>query len=465
MINFKLVFAVVTALAVALSPLPAAFAIEPPRAVEAPRKAGQAVIVRSNAEFATAIASALPGTTIELDASKRFRALVIPDGTVGVTIKSTPDGRAIVESEGARSPSLALGIRCRDISTQDLVCQGTNTGTDQILYQIVRVGYTADGSRHATTNEELCDRVEFVNCDFLGTPTGNTRIGLLGNANNLTVSRCRAREIHEIGADSQGIIITAGRGYLIEDCDLEAAGEVVLLGGSVSPVPGMDLSDLTFVRNRCAWNPRWKTERWQCKNNFEIKGCERARIANCRFERCWTQAQNGTQMLLTPRDGRYLGDIAVEDCTFLDGGNGVLITAADNLLVTDKVTGPIEFRRNTWIRTGEDGTGGGAIYTVASPDGRPLKSLTIEGDRWVHATNARCVMLFEGKGPVVESLTLRGCMGTHGRYGIIGGGTGVGLPSIAAWVRSAHFDNTIFLNADPSYATAYPDGVQLLKTP
>lgn len=433
---------------------------EPAKVPDRPAKSGATITVRGNAEFAAAVTDAAPGTTILLDSAIRFAGLVIPDGKSGLTIRPTGD-TVVIESVAATQPALAVGLRVSDVTLQGLTLQGTNPGTTQILYVLCRIGYDAAGRREAATVDELPQRIELDNCQLLGTPGGNTRIGLLGNARHLTVTRCKFREIHEVGADSQGILVTNTPGpVLIADCDIEAAGENIMLGGSIATIPGLQIADLTCRGNRLAKPLAWKGTQpaWQIKNLLELKGCVRATITGNRLENCWEAAQNGTAILLTPRDRSRVGDVLLSGNTISNVGAGIAISAADDLAVVDKVTGPVVLRDNLWLGVG-DQPGAGRVYNFSSPDGRPTSAITIERDRWFHGANAGSVAFFEGKAPAVSVLTMRDCTGTAGRYGILGTGTGTGTASLTAWTGRTELAGVVLINGSGTY----PAGVVFTK--
>lgn len=443
-------------------PVVSAVAQQAPALPDAPVKAGSVVSVKTNAEFASAVAAAGPGTTIVLDSASKFSGLVVPDGRSGLLVRPSGDS-VTVESVGSGGAALAVGLGCSDLSFERLRFVSTNNGTDSILYTLVRCGYDAAGRREAAKVEELPLRVEFRDCLFEGTPKGNNRIGLLGNARHLSVVGCRFTEFHEIGADSQGILLTNTPGpVLIERCQVSAAGENIMAGGSVATIPGLQIADLT-VRDCYLWKPlEWRSASpaWQVKNLLELKGCERCLISGCRLENSWEAAQSGYAFLFTPRDRSRVADVVVENCTISNVGAGAAVSAADDLVPVDKVTGTILFRNNVWLGVG-DLPGAGRVWNISSPDGRPAARVRIEGDRWFHGPAGRSVVYFEGKAPVVAQLEIVGTTGTHAAYGVIGSGSGIGEPSLKAWSQSFSLSGNVWLNCPQ----APPAGVLNRKVP
>lgn len=409
------------------------------------------VTVASDADFAVAVREAAPGTQILLDSSKVFGPLQIPDGKSGLTIRPTGE-TVVLESrlgtpQAVEKPSLSIGFRCRDIRLERLTFASTNQTTDQIQYTLVRCGYTADNSREATTIEELPVRIEFTGCTFRGTKNGNTRIGLLGNARHLTVRGCIVREIHEVREDSQGILVNNSPGPIhIEGCDIQAAGENILLGGSVPKIPGLQLGDLTCVDNTLTKPLEWKGGPWACKNLFELKGCVRGYIARNRMANNWPANQDGTAVLFTVRDKSRLDHLVFEGNTIENTASGFLLTPADNLDPTrdDQVTGTVVLRNNRWL-VGYHGIGG-RVYTVNAFDGRPVASLTIDGDIWAHGGPTRnSCLLFEGKRHAVAKLTMINCVGTLGQYGIIGANKAPGAASLDEFVQQVTLRGNLLL--------------------
>lgn len=427
---------------------------EPPKAVEPPAAAGSTVTVTTDAEFAAAIKAAQPGTQLLLDSTKTFGPLAIPDDKAGITLKPTGESVTLESRLGTpqavEKPSLSIGLRCSDLRIERLTFRSTNESAEAIQYTLVRCGYTADNSREATSIEELPQRIEFIGCRFQGTANGNTRIGLLGNARHLAVRGCIIRDIHEVREDSQGILINNSPGpILITKCDIQAAGENILLGGSIPKIPGLQLGDLTCTDNVLSKPLEWKTSRWACKNLFELKGCTRAYVARNRMSNNWPNAQDGTAVLFTVRDKSRLADILFEGNVIENTGSGLLLTPADNLDGTrdDQITSRVVLRGNTWF-VGHHDKAGGRVYTVNAFDGRPVDGLTIEGDRWFHSGPAKgSFLLFEGKRFAVTRLRLINCTGSTGPYGLIGAATAPGAASLTQFVQQADIAGNIWLGS------------------
>lgn len=433
-----------------------------PLATEFPVNTGRVLTVNSNEEFDVAVKSALPGSQILLSSSVRFGPLVIPDAKVGLTIGPTGETVAVESRLGGpdllEQPALTIGIHCSDIIIERLNFCSTNESREEIQYTLVRCGYTADNRREARTASELPNRIAFLSCSFTGTENGNTRIGLVGNARHLTVRHCTFVDIHEVREDSQGILINNTPGPVhIEGCYIEAAGENILLGGAVPSIPGVQLGDLTCINNVLAKPLSWKQGPWACKNLFELKGCARGYIARNRMTGNWPSAQDGTAVLFTVRDGSQISDILFENNVVSNVASGILITPTDDLGETleHQITNRITLRRNLWLVGFHEGAGG-RVYDLNSFDGRPIGSLTIDGDRWVHAgpTKRSCI-LFQGLPHSVGHFTMKNCMGTAGDYGIIGAGTAIGSESLLKFTRTAELSGNVFIGADQLAYTNY----------
>lgn len=443
-----------------------AFAQDPPLSVDPPAKSGSSVVVTNSTEFQSAVTRSQPGTVIQLRGS--FGPLFIPDGTKGLTVRSVEGVEPAIITSGVfqpdavEKPCLSIGLRCQDITIDGVRFFTANRGTDWIQYTLVRCGYTADNSREATSVTELPERIAFDNCGFFGAPQANTRIGLLGNARHLTVRNCVFREIHEVGEDSQGILVNNSPGpILIEKCDIQAAGENILLGGSIAKIPGLQLGDLTCIDNTLTKPLEWKGSKWQLKNLFELKGCVRAYVARNTMSNNWTAAQNGTAVLFTVRDRSRLDHILFEDNLVTNTGSGLLISTADNLDPTqdNQVTGTIVLRNNLWL-VGHHENAGGRVYNITSPDGRPMREFSVYGDRWYHHTAAaNSFILFEGQAKTCKLLRLIGCTGSSGRYGLIGGGQAPGVTSINTYCDSAEIRKNLLIGGPASTAYGkYADG-------
>lgn len=406
-------------------------------------------------KLSKALVSPVPGQTIELTASFAGR-IVIPDGTKGLRVVS----KGTTLYQPTADPVVVVGLGCEDIALQGFGVTRRAVAGKQM--GLVVCGYDAALTREAAKVEELPNRVLLEDLAITGDPNFEQRYGILGNARNLTISGCVITDIHEVGVDSQGILVTNTPGPVsIRENHIVAAGENIMFGGSNPTIKGLQLGHATIVGNYLSKLIDWQKANWSVKNLLELKACDRALIASNVMSNCWLASQDGTAVLFTPRNNQLIGNIQFHDNVIYNVGSGVLVSAEDNFGGTPSPTGEIEFSGNRWINVGGL-PGSGRVYDFVTPSSNQIRSIWLEGERWYHSvgtgSSAMSIMYFEGIAPSVASLTMKSCFGSHAKYGIIGSGNGSGLDSIKNWVKSYSFED-VDIFAAPGSAGLYPAGV------
>lgn len=187
-------------------------------------------------------------------------------------------------------------------------------------------------------------RFSFEKFSMRGTPTGTTRRGVMLNAADVAFRGVRGYDLHEVGSDSQAICGWDGPGpYLIEDFDLEAAGENILFGGARATTTGLVPSNILIRRGRLGKPLHWKIGHptyagipWTIKNLFEVKNARRVRVEDTLMDHCWPHGQMGYAIVLTPRgEGGHnywasCEDVFFDNLTMRDCYNGISILGRDN---------------------------------------------------------------------------------------------------------------------------------------
>lgn len=431
------------------------WAIAPPAPVEPPQASGSIVRVADSAGFAAAVRSAAPGTVLELATGGDFAGLVVPDGRHGLTICGATDGLATVWDRDRQSP-LRVGLGCTDLRISRLRF-ATRPGPG-ILYGQLVLGYSADGQREARTVDELPNRVAIHDCEFAGDPEASTRYAILANARHLSIDRCKIDEIHEPGADSQGILATNTPGPIrIRENTIRAAGENVMLGGSNPTIVGVQIADVEISGNAIWKRLEWRTKNWTFKNLIEIKRGVRVRIVENLLQNVWPAAQRAALVVTTRDTGGRIADVEFARNVIMDVPVGAHIAAADDRNPEAQRISNIWLHDNVWNRIGSTGEPGW-VYNLTVHDGRPVEHLVIERDRWWHHPDqAKAIMFFEGVAPFAKTMTLRDCTGTAGVYGIIGTATGPGASTMAAWVKDWDATGNAFIG---DTTAKWPDGLE-----
>jgi hypothetical protein len=177
-----------------------------------------------------------------------------------------------------------------------------------------------------------------------------------------------------------------------------------------------------------AGRPPSAATKWQVKNLLELKNARRVLIEHNVLEHNWAQAQNGTAIVLTPRNQSgncrwcVIEDIAFEYNLVRGVGAGVVILGRDN----DR---PSQQARNIRVRhnlfTDLSRTWGGSGYFLVLL-GEP-RDVVIDHNTIISPDGAGVVAV---EGPPIHGFVFTNNIARHNRYGILGADYGIGLPAI-----------------------------------
>jgi hypothetical protein len=194
------------------------------------------------------------------------------------------------------------------------------TVSDEVdrLRTIVAFG-GAQSSRGDIPGNLILDR-----CYVHGHRTANVFRGLLLNSASSAIVDSHISEIHVAGHDSQAILGYNGPGpFRISNNFLEAAGENIMFGGGDPKIHGLVPSDIEIRSNHLFKPLRWRRNdpeftapQWTVKNLLELKNAQRVLIEGNVLENVWPQAQGGTAVVLTPRNGGAAPWSVVQDVVF-----------------------------------------------------------------------------------------------------------------------------------------------------
>lgn len=337
------------------------------------RPTGRTIAVRVGGDFQAALEEAQPGDVIALQAGGVFR------GNFRLPKKARP-GWIVIRSSGAAAKDLpAEGVRVTPAFSEAMAklvtpnsvpviqaapgawgyrfvgVEFTVSENVQTLRQIVAFG-GAQSSRGDIPGNLVLDR-----CYVHGHRTGNVFRGVLLNSASSAIVDSFIAEIHVAGHDSQAILGYNGPGpFKISNNFLEAAGENIMFGGGDPQLRGLVPSDIE-IRNNHLFKPlRWRQSdpdftppQWTVKNLLELKNAQRVLIEGNILENVWPQAQGGTAVVFTPRNGGSAPWSVVQDVMF----------------------------RNNVIRNATGGFGGQSADD--SHPSRPMKRIAIVNNLWL----------------------------------------------------------------------------------
>ncbi len=132
-------------------------------------------------------------------------------------------------------------------------------------------------------------------CYIHGSPAQKVQKGILANAADVRIADSWIDEIHNSDFDSQAILIYDSPGpQLIENNELQASSENIMLGGADSSRPDLVPSDVVIRRNHIVKLLRWKSDdpsydglAWVIKPLIELKSAQRVLIEGNVLENSW----------------------------------------------------------------------------------------------------------------------------------------------------------------------------------
>jgi hypothetical protein len=301
--------------------LPQTFATDMPAA---PATGGSVISVAATDDLQAAIDRAKPGDVIELAAGATFTGNFILRAKPGtstswIVIRPALPASAL-PAEGRRmTPALAAAAKLPRIQTPDnapalatehgahhyrlVGLEVTSVSNIGMTNALIALGIDVVGGQ--TTLAQVPHNLVLDRMYIHGTSTLILRRGVALNSAYSAIIDSYISECHEKGADSQAILGWNGPGpFKIVNNFLEAAGEVIMFGGSDPGIPNLVPSDIEVRHNHLTHPVSWKGV-WLIKNLFELKNASRVLVEGNVMENNWMAGQDGTAILLksTNQDG------------------------------------------------------------------------------------------------------------------------------------------------------------------
>lgn len=319
------------------------------------------------------------------------------------------------------------------------------------LNDVVRLGGERDRRAQNAPTHIAIDR-----CYIHGDPNVGARRGLAINSSCTEVVSSYFADFKEVGADSQAIAGWNGPGpFRIVNNYLEAAGENLMFGGVDPAVPGLVPSDIEIRQNYFKKPLPWKTasgqgKAWSVKNLFELKNARRVLIEGNLFENNWVNAQSGFAILMTVRNQEGGAPWSVvEDITFVNNvvrhsASGIYILGHDDNWPSEQAK-RIHIGNNLFDDIGGTTWGGGGILLQLIGG---ATDVVVDHNTAFHAHN---VIMAEGV--VHPRFVFSNNIVQQNQYGIIGTGTGPGLPTLSAFFPGAIVTGNVIVGGEKS---SYP---------
>lgn len=506
--NLRDILIVLCAAAVALSAWPAAAGDmrqpEPPRltvdtSYTPPR--GKTLTVPRGGDLQGALDAANSGDTILLEAGAVFTGpfrLPVKRGAAWIVVRTSagddklpPPGERVDPSHAAVMPKLVAGPDTPVLTTEPgahhyrFIGIEIHPSTDAP----VSGGQMARAVRNLINNGEIGEALRYSNqtlvqlgantqksadvphhlifdrCYLHGGERGARR-GIALNSSHTAVIDSYLADFKTVGEDAQAIAGWNGPGpFKIVNNYLEGAGENVLFGGGDPSIRELVPADIEIRGNHfskpLSWrigDPSYAGTPWTVKNLFELKNARRVLVDGNLFEYSWHHAQDGYAILFTVRnqDGTAPWS-TIEDVMFSNNvirhvGNGINILGHDDNYPS-RQTRRIHIRNNLFYDVG-GGWARGQLFQLL--DG--TADVVIEHNTAFHTFN----IAQGGEHRAHTGFVFANNIVMHNDYGIIGGSTGIGHPSLERYFPAAKVRGNIMVGGAPD---SYPGGNFFPKSP
>jgi hypothetical protein len=375
------------------------------------------------------------------------------------------------------STSVPGGSYWRFIGIEVTLTEAIATSTTHFSGSLVNLG----GGETSTANQP--HHVIIERCYIHGTVNTELRRGVQMNGAFQAVIDSLITEVHETGADSQGIGGFNGPGpFLVENNRIEGSGENILFGGSKGTVPDVVPSDITIRRNYLfkplTWrknSPTWGGSTWLVKNLLELKNAQRVLIEANVLENSWADGQTGYALLFTPRSASGQGwpntvvtSVTVRKNVLINAGGGFSIQGDDTDEVSPRPLRGSRFKiennlflniNRTSLANGGSGGDGFLFKLNAGPADVTIahNSFFLVGT----GTAISVVGLVAGTTPSnrpVSPFIFKNNLMDHGTYGIICSGLGGGELALLNCYNPPlfTFNNNVLVNLGSNPPSKYP---------
>ena len=222
--------------------------------------------------------------TSDLAGLPRTGERVSPSHAVNMPKILTPNSNAAISAADGTEGWRLIGLEISAVPTWP-----------NVVYQLVVFGWGSQPHGKRAPADRVASRLIVERSYIHGSQTQKVRRGLLVNGADIRISDSWIDEIHDSGFDSQAILAYDGPGpYLIENNELQAASENIMLGGADSSRADLIPSDVTIRRNHIIKPWRWKPDHpshdgraWVIKPLIELKSAQRVLIEGNILENSW----------------------------------------------------------------------------------------------------------------------------------------------------------------------------------
>ena len=196
-----------------------------------------------------------------------------------------------------------------------------------INYVLVSLGF---GNNPVIT--DIPRDIVFDRCYIHGDGVTNYIRGVVGNANNLTISNSYISGFVSSTFEANAINVYSSQGPInITNNYLEATGENIMIGGYGPDIgPVLVPTNGLIQHNYFFKQPSWRGSSFIVKNLLEFKDGYGFTIDSNVFENNWAAAQNGIALLITPRT---LGGTIANHVDNLTYSNNIISHVPSGMLI------------------------------------------------------------------------------------------------------------------------------------
>jgi hypothetical protein len=459
---------------------------ELPRSVPsatAPAPTGRTIRVAAGGDLQAALNSAQQGDVVALASGATFTGnfLLPPKSCAGwVTIRTDIDDSQLPATGQRITPSYASKLA--KIMTADnqpalrasmptcgwrifgveIAVAPSFTGLQYWLMALGDGGW-AGGGEQQTSLDKVPSNIILDRVYLHGQSTSNLIRCLALNSANTAIVNSWISDCHARGFDSQAIEGWNGPGpYLIENNQIEGAGENIMFGGADPAIQGLSPSDITIRGNHVRKDPSWKGV-WTVKNLFELKHARRILVEGNVFENNWADAQAGMAIVIkSSNDGGTAPWQGTTDFTFRynvvrNSPRGFNAQAVDG--ATDTHVARVRVEHNLFENIGTyNGTGGDGWLMLLTHD---LKDVAIMNNTFVHNTTnfGMALMMDYADGQARNIAILDNVFTNPNGYAVMYSGAQVGSKSLDALASSYwSFDRNVVVGVEETFVSWHPQG-------
>jgi len=421
---------------------------------------GATIVVPDGGNFQTALNNANPGDTITLNAGSTYTgnfSLPVKSGSSYIHIRSsaplTPEGIRVTTGDLTGFPKIVTP----DVAATIQAAVGAHhyrfincdikSGSTAVNGKLIGLG-TGD----ETSDADFPHHIILDRCGIRGSSANGGRRGVFLCGSYQAVIDSYASDWKEVGADTQAIAAWSGRGpYKIVNNYLEAAGENVLFGGSVTLISDLTPSDIEVRGNHMfkplTWkigDPSYLGTAWSVKNIFELKHAQRVLVEDNLFENCWVHSQTGCAILFTPRNQgggnpwTFVRDVTFRRNELRNSASALNVLGTDDEFVS-QTTKRILIENNLFHNIYD--TDGFLFQVMVGAEDVKINHNTAD-----HETKT-CILTDVAGLPNPRFIFTNNIV-RHNLYGIFGSGVGSGNPAIAVYYPGGDFRKNVIVGAD-----------------